>query len=322
MNRVLYFNYIEERLNLLAERINSRGRLNLLDFHNQTESFYQYLLNELYGWELKNENENKQNQEAIDLIDITNKYVIQVSSTSTKKKIENSLSKEIINKYKDHTFKFISISKDADDLRNKTFDNPFEINFNPNIDIIDKNSILAKIKGLNIYEQKRIYDLVKKELGTEIDLRKLETNIATVINILSLENLDKNDNITQLNSFEIENKIKFNNLITSKKYIEDHKIHYGRIDKIYSEFDTFGINKSRSVLFKIRTCYIKESNNFKNDELFVKIIEEVIEIILKSPNYTIITIDELELCVIILVVDAFIRCKIFENPENYNYVTS
>ncbi len=32
--------------------------------------------------------------------------------------------------------------------------------------------------------------------------------------------------------------------------------------------------------------------------------------------------DELELGVDIMPVDAFIRCKIFENPENYNYANS
>jgi len=33
----------------------------------------------------------------------------------------------------------------------------------------------------------------------------------------------------------------------------------------------------------------------------------------------IVTDNELELCINILIVDAFIRCKIFENPERYNY---
>jgi hypothetical protein len=32
--------------------------------------------------------------------------------------------------------------------------------------------------------------------------------------------------------------------------------------------------------------------------------------------------EEMEMCVGILVVDAFIRCKIFKNPNNYNYATT
>ncbi|MCD5414126.1 MAG: hypothetical protein LR001_03850 [Clostridiales bacterium] len=43
-------------------------------------------------------------------------------------------------------------------------------------------------------------------------------------------------------------------------------------------------------------------------------------IVITSKNYVEITFEELEMYTGILVVDAFIRCKIFENPEGYNYV--
>ncbi|MFT7158620.1 MAG: hypothetical protein ACI8Q1_003653 [Parvicella sp.] len=44
--------------------------------------------------------------------------------------------------------------------------------------------------------------------------------------------------------------------------------------------------------------------------------------VLSSLNFDQIPIDELELCVDILVVDAFIRCKIFQNPDGYNYAST
>jgi len=56
--------------------------------------------------------------------------------------------------------------------------------------------------------------------------------------------------------------------------------------------------------------------------LFLKVIAAVTEKALKSKNFQPIPIDELELCINILVVDAFIRCKIFKNPENYKYATT
>ena len=59
-----------------------------------------------------------------------------------------------------------------------------------------------------------------------------------------------------------------------------------------------------------------------DDHLFFEVISKVEEKILNSSNYSSIPFDELELCVNILVVDAFIRCKIFENPEKYNYATT
>lgn len=113
MIRANYFSVIEERLNVLAYRINSRGKLNILDLHLHSESFYQYFLNELYSWEVANENEFKPNIEAIDLIDHTNSFVIQVSATSTKQKVEGSLDKDLIKDYNTYTFKFVSIANDA-----------------------------------------------------------------------------------------------------------------------------------------------------------------------------------------------------------------
>jgi hypothetical protein len=81
-HRASNFDYIEEKLNLLAERINARGRLNLLNLHIHTEDFYVHFLNILYKWSLKNENAFESNVEAIDLIDETNQLVVQVSATN------------------------------------------------------------------------------------------------------------------------------------------------------------------------------------------------------------------------------------------------
>ena len=322
MNRPDYFNVIEERLNLLALRIISRGRLNILDFHGHSENFYQYFLNEVYGWTVTNENDNKQNVEAIDLIDHTNKFVIQVSSTASKQKIESSLSKDSVKNYAGYTFKFVSIARDADDLRKDTFKNPHGINFTPSTDIIAKNSMLSKIRGLHIDDQERIYRFVKKELVIEIDPMKLESNLAAVINILSREDWDKSEPVTEINSFEIDRKISHNNLNAAKVIIDDYTVHYGRVDKIYTEFDSQGSNKSSSVLSTISQEYAKEKSNLNDDRLFFEVISKVEEKVLNSSNYTSIPFDELELCINILVVDAFIRCKIFETPGNYNYAAT
>ena len=322
MRRPEYFNVIEERINFLALRIQSRGRLNILDFHGHSENFYQYFLNEVYGWDVSNANDNKQNIEAIDLIDEKNKYIIQVSSTASKEKIESSLSKDSIANYLDYTFKFVSIARDADSLRNAIFKNPHKIHFNPSLDIIDKNSILSSIRGFEISDQERIYKFVQKELAIDVDPIKLESNLAAIINILSKEDWDKTEQIIETNSFEIERKISYNNLNAAKEIIEDYTIHHGRVDKIYTVFDTQGCNKSRSVLSTIRQEYAKLKSNLTDDILFFELISKVQEKVLNSINYCQIPFDELELCINILVVDAFIRCKIFENPNNYNYATT
>lgn len=322
MNRTPYFDYIEEKLNLLAMRINARGRLNILNLHVHSENFYLHFFNDLFGWKLENLNKSQQNVEAIDLIDQTNKFIIQISATNTKTKIESALSKDILKKYPSYHFKFISISKDATDLRKSTFSNPHNLAFVPKDDIYDTASILNDIISLNVVKQKQVYKFIKEELGNEIDVVKLDSNLASIINILSKEDWDNTGNPSQVNIFEIDRKITHNNLVNSKLIIDDYSMHYGRVDKIYTEFDALGLNKSNSVLGNIRKEYIKAKGILNDDNLFFEVIQKVQEKIQSSANYIQTPIDELELCVNILVVDAFIRCKIFENPENYNYATT
>ena len=303
-------------------RINTRGKLNILNIHLHSENFYLNFFNTLYGWKFENLNSSQQNVEAIDLIDHTNKFIVQISSTNTKTKIESALNKEILKNYPTNIFKFISISKDATDLRKANFLNPHNLTFAPKDDIYDTISIINYILSLSIEKQKEIYQFIKQELGNEIDVVKLDSNLATIINILSKENWDSSGDPSQINSFEIDRKITHNNLNTSKLIIDDYSMHYGRVDKIYTEFDSLGLNKSSSVLGNIRTEYIKAKSNLSDDSLFFEVIQKVQEKIQNSTNYIKTPIDKLELCVNILTVDAFIRCKIFENPVNYNYATT
>lgn len=93
------------------------------------------------------------------------------------------------------------------------------------------------------------------------------------------------------------------------------------MNEIYMEFDKQGMNKSTSILSTIRSRYNRlAGGNLKPQELFFTIVDDIIELIKSSTNYTEIPYEELEMCVLILVVDAFIRCKIFKNPEGYDYV--
>ena len=322
MNRNLYYIFIAKQLHTLSGIIETGGKLNLLDLHVHSENFYRDFFNLLYAYKLENMNSKLQNVEAIDLIDHKNKILIQVSATSIKQKIESALSKNIIKNYNGYTFKFISISKDSSDLRKKNYTNPHSINFTPTQDIYDIVTILKDIQSKNIDEFKAIYDFIKKELGGEVDFVKFNSNLATIINILSKEQWDEANQITAENSFEIDRKIKFNDLKNAKDTIKEYCVYYPRIYEKYAEFDTMGVNKSNTVLASIKRDYSKFKNKDDADSIFASVIDSIKNKVLNSSNYEEIPIDELELCVDILVVDAFIRCKIFENPGGYNYATS
>lgn len=317
MNRPKYFDFIESKLSHLACRIEVRGGLNILDLNLHSENFYLHFFKVIFGWELQNLNAVQQNAVGVDLVDKNNKIIVQVSATATKQKIESALAKDL-STYKEYSFKFISISKDAKHLRTKTFANPHNLKFSPAKDIFDILSLLKIICGMDIDRQHEVYAFLKKELKSEPDPEKVESNLTTIIIILSKE--DWNQGILRFETipYDIETKIPYNQLETVRGIIDDYKIHYHRLEKIYSDFDRQGNNKSLSTLDAIRTEYLALGTVVAPEQIFFKIIEKVTQRIQASANYTPMPEEELALCVQILVVDAFIRCKIFKNPLGNN----
>jgi hypothetical protein len=295
----------------------NRGKLNILDLNIHSENFYAHFLNLVFKLELKNLNTIKHNAEAVDLVDQKNEIFLQVSATATKQKIDSTLSKDL-RKYKDYRFKFLAISVIDSHLKNKSFKNPHDLKFEPNEDILDISKILKHINSKDIEEIKRICDFLKKELSSEFNSSKVESNLAKIITIISDEDWSENIQSYETIPYDIDTKITYNDLKSTRVLIEDFKVHYHRLDKIYIEFDKQGKNKSLSTLNSIRSEYSKLDSTTSPDDCFLAVIDKVIQKIQASANYSPIPYEELELCVQILVVDAFIRCKIFKNPLGKN----
>lgn len=315
MNRAEYYNYIEERLHTLSTRLLSRGKSNILDCHIHSEYFYRDLLNLLYSWNLQNLNDTQQNVEAIDLVDTINKIIVQVSATSTKSKLIGTFDKNSMATYVGYHFKFVSIARNADVLRQQTFDNiPMDITFDPKNDIYDIDSIINRIKGLEIEDLESVYKFIRKELGNIDSPLKLESDLTEIIKFLAKEELKENE-LSIHKSYEIEKKIDFNGLAKSRYLIDDYKVFQGVIDKIYTTFDKQGQNKSFAILSKMRKVYLGFKNEKTGDELYESITSAIRELIQSSTNFEYISIEQLDTYVDMLVVDAFIRCKIFENPN-------
>ena len=323
MNRSKYYDYIEEKISILSYRISNRGKINLLELNIHSESFFADMVNLIFKCQLKNINADMLNTEGIDLVDVKNKIIAQVSATCTKQKIEASLSKETLSAYPNYRFIFIAIAGKADKLKNAAFSNPYKVKFTPNEDIIDIESLLKLVLYMSIDDQRAFFDFVKKELGSDFEPAKFDSNLTAIINILAKENLSGITETPDINAFEIERKIEFNDLISAQPTIEEYKIYYGKLDEKYKEFDKQGVNKSLSVLSIVKQQYVRLSDYIGTaHELFFSVIDSVAAIVTNSKNYVEIPYEELNMCVTIIVVDAFIRCKIFKNPEGYSHVAT
>ncbi len=326
LNRQRYYDYISEKLEILSNRITSNGKLNLLHLNIHSETLYRDILNVLYEYNLEPSNTGKANAEAVDLIDEDKKVVIQVSSTASKAKINSTLEKDKIKELADegYSIKFIFVANEAKKLRGITYNNIHNITFDSNVDIWDKITVLEKISQLPIDRMTVMHDLIQKEFGERPGTLKLSSNLAEIVNFLSKENLDDVSTKIQLNDYGIEEKIEFNELSYIKEStFDEYKIYYGILDRIYREFIIEGSNKTVSVLRKIASFYEKEVLNKEstNVEKFFNVIEKVEEHVLKSESVNEIPEEEIDMCIRIIVVDAFVRCKIFKNPRGYTHVT-
>lgn len=122
----------------LNTKIEELGKINILNNHIYSEYFFRDLLNIVYGYSLENHNKKQKNAPAFDLIDNTNKIIIQVTATCKKQKIEDTLKKEYLtNKMEEgYRLKFIFIGNQNNNIKNKNFSNPHNILFDIKKDII------------------------------------------------------------------------------------------------------------------------------------------------------------------------------------------
>ena len=149
----------------------------------------------------------------------------------------------------------------------------------------------------------------------------MESSLGKIIIALADEDFENNEN-PNIWDFAIEKKVLFNNLSTQKEFFRDYIIYIDILDKKYQEFDRSGKNTRLSILNVLHTIY-RDLKNKETDStiIFEKIISQLKEKILKN-NLENITEELLMFSIQIIVTDAFVRCKIFENPEGYKYVAS
>ena len=318
-----YFDYIEEHLNFLSLRIERRATLNLHDINIKAEYFFMHFLNMLYDWKLVNLNDSKQNTPGVDLLYSGERILIQVSSTNTTTKIQESLNKIDTKVYSNYTFKFLSISKDAKNLRNKTFKVPNRIIFDPSRDILDVPLFLRNIQGLPIDKMEEVYNLIKKNLSFESPSTSRMKGLSRIIQLLAEDgSLSEYSTTYDTSDFEIAEKIKSNNLSEIESKIADIGVYLGDVQKVYNTYDAEGVNKSRAVLHSLNCIYLKLKRKLDGVDLMEELANEIYKDLSNDETLKSFYEDDIKFYIDIVLVDAFVRCKIFENPKMINNDTS
>ena len=310
------FDYIEERLNTLRCRIETRASLNLQDINIHAEYFFMHFLNKLYGWKLENLNDDKLNTPGVDLLYNEDKIIIQVSSTATKKKIEESLKKIDLSVYHNFTFKFLSIAKNATKLKKIKYEVPTGIAFDPSNDILDIQSLIQEIRSLSDDKRHDIYEFIKKNLSFEAPVHTRMRAINRIIQMLATDGALGDYNVLfDTDDFEIADKIQKNQLGDIESKISDLGVYIADVQKIYDAYDKEGINKSRAVLHYLNGSYLKLKGTYTGPVLMDMIAKDVYDSLCGDETLKDFCEEDLQFYIDIILVDAFVRCKIFENPK-------
>lgn len=126
-----------------------------------------------------------------------------------------------------------------------------------------------------------------------------------------------------------EEKIAHNNVIRYDSVVREFAVYQGKLNKIYEEIEKVGSTKKKLVLHNIKRLYHEEKKAYPSieqirdnaDNIFDKVIEKIWDSIEKAPN-KIEEFDQetIEFSLMIVVVDAFMRCNILEEPPKIQLV--
>ena len=125
---------------------------------------------------------------------------------------------------------------------------------------------------------------------------------------------------TQL--FEFTPKIEFNRLKRWAEYINTLKYRSVDVDKVYKEFDRRSMDVSEAVLVWLHDQYDQLKGQHEGDELFDEIQKRVYHYVNHDPNMdSEMRMEILNYNIRIVLVDAFMKCSIFEKPIEKGYAS-
>ncbi len=161
---------IKEIVDILSREkmnIQTQCEMGLFDDNKYWENIVRYLINSVYGLELKNLNNEKENYPGIDLGDKKEKIGVQVSATKTSAKIVRSLDKIYDNKvYKEYPkFRMFILGDKQKSYSIDMKKYKGNIEFSVETDIYDFNSVITQVNKMNREEMRGILDYLKMEFG-------------------------------------------------------------------------------------------------------------------------------------------------------------
>lgn len=318
MERELLIKHINKLLVMHCGSLKIDSSGNLQDSAVLSEYFFRDLLNCAYGWQLEDANDTVANTPGYDLVDDERRIFVQVSKDASREKIKKSLDKIDLPKYADYSIKFMFLVVQAPKYRPmKDNDVPKGLAFDINSDIIDISRLVKQLQSLQIDELKHAADIVDSELGfASVNPQKVPSALSAVVKALLTKGRLEEQPWKNPVLFEIVAKIRANGLDELEDHIQKVAAYTPYLETIYQAYDESGTNGRFAMLNMLNGEYVKTHLGSQDPYKTFFALQDTLERQI-SGDVDIARIDDATrlLCIDIVLVDAFMRCRIYKGPD-------
>ncbi len=155
-------------------------------------------------------------------------------------------------------------------------------------------------------------------------LKNNPSMLKNTINAISSISLNDISEVETLDVYDPKIKLNYNSIKTNCILIQEYKVYQGKINTLYDELEKQGSIKKEKLLSnvnqiynKIKGGYVLDSDNsieivrINSDKIFNDVFNELYTQLQSSNFFE----EDIVLGINLILVDAFIRCKILEEPK-------
>lgn len=190
----------------------------------------------------------------------------------------------------------------------------------------DETDDVQKYTVEKLKQMKQCHEI---DMAKKLSPQQRTSYLAEVINKISSLDIDEIEGVEVNNSFNPDDKIIYNHIEIYKPMLKEFKVYQAKLNAIYKEIESQGSFKKNALLRNIKSVYLTakgELNNTsqaeisKNSDKLIEAVQNKLWNLFKQTENSKTTIyyEDLNFSLQIIMVDAFMRCKILEEPQNDN----
>jgi hypothetical protein len=169
---------------------------------------------------------------------------------------------------------------------------------------------------------------VSKKITSGSKMNKYPTLLGNLIFRFSEIDMEEYTATEVKNPFPPDKKIAYNHLDRHRTTMEEYRVYQGRLNSVYAEIEKEGGFKKVAFFHNIKGLYIRSKNELLNKDLSIEnirkhsddIIDKVESYLWETLESSVnfddsIPLEVTSMGIKIILVDAFLRCKILEEPR-------